>query len=103
MKWACSLARDGTRFVTEGSRVQIPPDSLTNTTGGKSMAMAYLVGYVKENEDLVKLKISVEELRKVPTYEVSDGDKYVELNVKKDRLRLLLDGEIDVTSITAIY
>jgi len=67
------------------------------------MAMAYLVGYVKENEDLVKLKISVEELRKVPTYEVSDGDKYVELNVKKDRLRLLLDGEIDVTSITAIY
>lgn len=68
------------------------------------MVKSELLGYVRRSNSGKALKISIntEAFDKAERYTTSDGQEYVAMVVRLDKIYQLIEGQKDVTNITQI-
>ena len=59
-----------------------------------------LVGYVRKDNNSLKISISKTAFNQCKEVESKNGEKYVGMIINLNRLRQLLEGDKEVTSIT---
>ena len=65
------------------------------------MTESRLLGYVRKNKDGLKVSISETAFSQAPRYESATGERYVGMVINLNKLRDLLSGEREVTSVCA--
>lgn len=68
------------------------------------MAQSELIGFVRKsnNGNALKLSISTDAFQNAKKYAAKDGKEYVGLIVNVDKIREIIDGNREVTSICQI-
>ena len=63
-----------------------------------------LVGYMRSGNHVNFVEISVlkEAMDKADTYESKDGSKFIKLYIRKDKLNLIMNDTLEVTSVVVI-
>lgn len=66
--------------------------------------MSELVGFMKKSDTgrSMKINLSMEAIESCETYEGMDGSKFIELVINFDRVRQVMRGEREVTSICQV-
>jgi len=61
-----------------------------------------LVGYARKEEQYIKLGINLEALEECPKIIAKDGQHYVYLHIKKDKLNAIINQDKEVTGVVSL-